>query len=115
MEPKLTITVRHVAEGSAVLQIQGELTRLAEKQLDAAYAEAIGLAARTIVLDLNGLTYMNDKGVGLLVRLEAQARGQGQRLVATGLNDHYRRIFQVTGLDEGIPVFADVARAIEAQ
>lgn len=68
MEPKLTINMRRIAEGSAVLEIHGELTRLAEKPLDAAYAEAIGLAAPTIVLDLSGLIYMNNKGVGLLVR-----------------------------------------------
>ncbi len=63
MEPKLTINVRRVAEGAAVLAVHGELTRLAEKPLDAAYAEAIGLAARTIVLDLSGLTFMNNKGM----------------------------------------------------
>lgn len=114
MEPKLTINVRRVAEGSAVLEIHGELTRLAEKPLEAAYAEAVGLAARTIVLDLAGLTYMNNKGVGLLVRLEAQARREGRRLVAVGLSDHYRRVFRVTGLDDGIPVFADVASALAA-
>ncbi|MGQ9491495.1 MAG: hypothetical protein ACUVR4_10800 [Anaerolineae bacterium] len=43
---------------------------------------------------------MNNKGMGLLIRLEARARREGRRLVAAGLNTHYRRIFWVTGLDE---------------
>lgn len=115
MEPKLTISVRRVAEGVAVLAVHGELTRLAEKPLDAAYAEATDLAARTIVLDLSSLTYMNNKGVGLLVRLEARARSEGRSLVAAGLNDHYRRVFRVTGLDDGIAVFGDVAGAVARQ
>lgn len=115
MEPNLTVTVRRVAGGAAVLAIHGELTRLAEQPLAAAYAEALSLAARTIILDLDGLTYMNNKGIGLLVKLEAQVRREGRQLVAAGLNDHYRRVFRVTGLEEGIPIFSDVAQAAAAQ
>lgn len=115
MEPKLAITVRRVTDKIAALEINGELTRLAEPQLTAAYAEAIGLAARTIILDLSNLTYMNNKGMGLLVKLEAQVRGDGRRLVAAGLNDHYRRVFRTTGLDEGIPVYSDVTQVTAAQ
>lgn len=112
MEPNLIINVYHAAEKAVVLAISGHLTRLAEKPLDAAYAEAVGLGAKTIVLDLSGLTYMNNKGIKLLVRLEAQARDGRHRLVAVGLNDHYRHILQVSGLEEGIPVFADIAQAV---
>lgn len=114
MEPRLTINVRRAAEGVAVLEIGGEITRLAEKPLEAAFAEAVHLGGRTIILDLAGLTYMNNKGVGLLLRLLAQATAGGRRLAAVGLSDHYRRVFRLTGLDEGIPVFAGEAQAVAA-
>lgn len=114
MEPKLTVTMRRVAEGVAALEISGELTRLANKPLDAAAAEAIGTAAPGIILDFSGQTYMNNKGAGLLVRLEARLRGLGRRLAVIGLNDHTRRVFRTTGLDEGIPVFETEAQAIAA-
>jgi anti-sigma B factor antagonist len=114
VDPKLTIGVRRVVEGIAALEISGELTRLADKPLDAAAAEAIGTASCEIILDCNGLTYMNNKGVALLVRLEARLRGQGRRLAVIGLNDHYRRVFRMTGLDEGIPVFETEAQAVAA-
>lgn len=114
MDPKLTITMRRVAEGVAALEISGELTRLADKPLDAAAAAAIGTAARGIILDFGGLTTMNNKGVALLVRLEARLRGQGRRLAVIGLNDHTRRVFRTTGLDEGIPVFETETEAAAA-
>ena len=114
MEPKLTINVRRVAKGAAALEIHGELTRLAEKPLDAAVAEAVAGGARGIILDFGGLTYMNNKGVGLLVRLEARLRGQGRRLAVIGLNDHYRRVFRTTGLDEGIQLYQSETDAVEA-
>ncbi len=115
MEPRLKIEVRRVAESAAALEIHGELTRLADAPLAAAYAEATALGARTIILDLRGLTYMNNKGMGLLVKLEAQARREGRRLVAAGLSDHYRRVFRMAGLDEGIPVFDDLSQVVAVQ
>jgi len=114
MDPKLTINVRGVAEGIAALDISGEMTRLAERPLNEAFAEAMRLGAREIILDFSGLTYMNNKGVGLLVRLLAQASGQRRRLAAIGVNDHYRRVFKLTGLDEGIPIFATQSEALAA-
>ena len=77
MEPKVTIKVRRVAEGIAALEILGEMTRLAEKPLDAAVAEAVALGARGVILDFYGLTYMNNKGASLLVRLEARSARPG--------------------------------------
>ncbi len=58
MEPKLTVNVRRPAAGLAVLAVHGELTRLAEKPLDAAVAEAVAGGARGIILDCSGLKYM---------------------------------------------------------
>lgn len=115
MDAKVTLDIRRPAAGVATLAIRGELARLAEKPLDAAVAEAIAGGARGIILDFSGLKYMDNKGAGLLVRLEARLRSQGRRLAVIGLNDHYRRVFRTTGLDEGIPVYETEAEAVAAQ
>jgi len=114
MDPNVTIDVRPADDGIAVLHVQGEMTRLAEKTLDAALVQVERLGPRGIILNFDGLTYMNNKGVGLLVKLEARLRSQGRRLAVTGLSSHYRRVFDATGLDEGIPVFETEAAAIAA-
>lgn len=111
-EPKLTINLRRVTDQVVALEICGELTRLAEKPLDVAYAEATRLGAKTIILECSNLTYMNHKGVSLLVKLLAIAQGEKRRLFAVGLSDHYRRVFRISGLDEGIPVVADIDQVI---
>jgi anti-sigma B factor antagonist len=114
MEPKLGVNVRRLSDGGAAIDIIGEVTAQAEKILDAAFGEARAAGTRHILLDFSRLTYMNSNGVGLLVKLLARARGQRIELAAVGLNDHYRRIFQVTRLEEGIPVFGTEAQAIAA-
>jgi len=115
MQPKLTINARQPAKGIAALEIHGALNRLAETPLYAAVAEAVAGGARGIILDFSGLTYMDSKGAGLLVRLEARLRGQDRRLAIIGLNDHYRRVFRTTGLDDGLRVYETEAHAIEAE
>jgi anti-sigma B factor antagonist len=114
MDPTSTIKVHRPVKGIATLKVQGRMTRLTEKSLDAAVAEAVSGGARGIILDFSNVTYMNTKGVGLLVRLEAWLRGQGHQLGVIALNDHYRRVFRTTGLDEGISIYETEAEAIEA-
>ncbi len=114
MDPKVTFDVRLADEGIAVMHIQGEMSRLAEKPMDEALAQVERLGPRGVILNFDGLTYMNNKGVGLLVKLEARLRSQNFRLAVTGLNSHYRRVFNATGLDEGIPVLETEAAAIAA-
>ena len=79
----------------------------------AAYGQA-GEKTRVIVLDFSGLDYMNSGGIGLLVTLLVRANRQKQKLVATGLNDHYKQIFELTRLDEAIVIHDSEAAALAA-
>ncbi len=56
-----------------------------------------------IVLNFTDLDYMNSGGIGLLVTLLVRAQRQRQRVLAFGLSDHYRQIFELTRLDEASP------------
>jgi anti-sigma B factor antagonist len=77
--------------------------------------EACGRAdedgVRAIVLSFTALDYMNSGGIGLLVTLLVRARRQ--RVLAYGLSDHYRQIFELTRLDEAVLIHdtADAALA----
>jgi len=75
---------------------------------------AIANGARVVVLDFSKLEYMNSGGIGLLVTLLVRAPRGGSRLVATGLSDHYRQIFELTRLDEAIAIHDDEAAAVAA-
>jgi anti-sigma B factor antagonist len=97
-----------------VIDIHGDVSAQAESVLMEAYTAATSAGARTIVLNFGGLEYMNSSGIGLLVTLLIRAKRQGQRLVAIGLSDHYRRIFSLTRLEEAIPIFGSEAEALKA-
>jgi anti-anti-sigma factor len=99
---------------ASVLGIEGEITSASEKPLMDAFARAVDGGARTVILDFRNLDYMNSGGIGLLVTLLVRAQRQGQRLLAVGLNDHYRQIFSLTRLDEAIAIHDSTASALGA-
>jgi anti-sigma B factor antagonist len=57
---------------------------------------------------------MNSSGIGLLVMLLIRAQRQGQKLLAFGLSEHYREIFELTRLNEAIALFSDEQAALTA-
>jgi len=102
-----------IDERTIVIRVRGDVTSASEGPLMAAYGQA-GEKTRTIVLDFSGLDYMNSGGIGLLVTLLVRANRQKQKLLACGLNDHYKQIFELTRLDEAIGIHDTEAAAIAA-
>jgi anti-sigma B factor antagonist len=106
--------VRRATDSTSVIEIHGEVTAASEDVLMDAYARATDARTRTVLLDFGGLEYMNSGGIGLLVTLLVRANRMKQRLLACGLNEHYRQIFELTRLDEAITIFGGQDEALAA-
>ena len=96
----------------AVLDLMGEINGFAEEALNTAYAEADAKDTKTILLNFEGVDYINSTGIALIVGLLAKARVSQRRLVAFGLSDHYVEIFNITRLSDFVGVFPDEESAI---
>ena len=97
---------------AALVDIKGDVTSGSESVLMTAY-EDVG-DARAVVLNFSGLSYMNSGGIGLLVTLLVRANRHAQTLLAYGLSDHYRQIFELTRLDEAIGIHDNEQAALSA-
>jgi anti-sigma B factor antagonist len=111
---ELAMNVRQASDTVSIIDIQGGVTAFAEKALMDAYTQASANGASAIVLNFSGLEYMNSSGIGLLVTFLIRANRQGQRLLAFGLNEHYRHIFELTRLNEAIQIYDTEAEALRA-
>ncbi len=100
--------------GAGIISIVGEMTGFAEDALMEAYNEATKEGAQAIVLNFADLEYMNSTGIGLLVTLLIRTQRQQQRLMASGLSEHYRQIFDLTRLNEAIGIYETEADALAA-
>ena len=110
----LTMNVRDVTDRVRVIDIQGEITSFAEPEIAAAHEQAAAGGVDAVILNFDGLEYMNSGGIGLLVTTLIRAQRSGHRLLAYGLTDHYRQIFSLTRLDEAIEIYDDEASALAA-
>ncbi len=114
--PKANVSmeVRKMNERVSVIDIQGEVNGFAENILMDAYTQANTPGTCAVVLNFSKLEYMNSSGIGLLVTLLIRATRQKQRLLAYGLSDHYRQIFELTRLNEAIQTYPGEAEALKA-
>lgn len=111
-QDKLSATVRKVSPYANVIDIKGEISSLSEQALTAAYAKATEGNIRTVIFNFTGLDYMNSFGIGMLVMLLIRARREGKNIVGYGLSDHYKNIFEVTKIDQVIPIYSTEAIAL---
>src|SRR6266571_1979101 len=97
-QANIMMIARRVNPKTSIIDIQGEVSAFAEKVLMDAYMEASTPTTSDIILNFSGLEYMNSSGVGLLVTLLIRINRQKQRMLAFGLSEHYRHIFELTRL-----------------
>jgi anti-sigma B factor antagonist len=109
----VTMDVR-TERGASIVDISGDVTAACEDVLMDAYTQAVSTDTKAVILNFAGLEYMNSGGIGLLVTLLVRANRAKQRLLACGLNDHYRQILELTRLDDAIGIYETEADALAA-
>jgi anti-anti-sigma factor len=92
-------------DGTAVLELSGDVSAAAEGSLQLAYGEVT--AEPVVVLDFAAVDYINSTGIALIVGILAEARKSGQEIRARGLADHYREIFRITRLSDFMTILDD--------
>jgi anti-sigma B factor antagonist len=113
-QAQVKMNVRKTGENAAVIDIEGDLTGFAEGVLMDAYEQASDGGVRGIVLNFEGMEYMNSSGIGLLVTLLIRVNREKQKLLTYGLSEHYQSIFQITRLDDAIEIHDSEEGALAA-
>jgi len=99
--------------GGAVIRLSGDVDGTAADVLTAAYEQAVADGdPASIVLDFDAVGYINSTGIALIVSVLAKARSQRRKVVASGLSEHYREIFDITRLSDFIELFPDLDHAV---
>lgn len=91
-------------DGTAVIEMIGEINGQADTALNTAYSDAEQLTPSKIILDFSQVDYINSTGIALIVGLLAKARAAHIPLTAVALSDHYREIFTITRLSDFIEI-----------
>jgi anti-anti-sigma factor len=95
---------RRTSGDIAVLDLRGDVDGQADEALNAAYDEAIASDPKKVLLNFENVSYINSTGIALIVGLLAEARRSGRSMLASGLTDHYKEIFEITRISDFITV-----------
>ncbi len=109
---EVIIAYRKINEHVGAIDIQGELTSFAERDLMNAYDQARETNVNMIILNCSAMEFMNSSGIGLLVTMLIRANREHIRLIAVGLRDHLRHILEITRLNEAVTIYTDEAQAL---
>lgn len=106
--------IRIISPKTSIIDISGEMTAAAESGLMDAYTQASQPTTRAVILNFTNLRYMNSSGIGLLVTFLIRANRNKQKVLAYGLSEHYRHIFELTRLNEAISIYDNELAALDA-
>jgi anti-anti-sigma factor len=97
-------------DGVRVIAIRGELDLSTAPGLEEPLNAAVDGGRGAVLIDLSACEFIDSTGIALIVRAWQQLDGDGNdaggRLVLCSANDQVRRVLDVSGLNQSIPVHA---------
>ena len=102
--------VTRVTGDSTVVAVGGEIDNFTAPQLWDALFDAGAMHA---VVDLSQTDFLDSSALGVLVGISKRQQGAGGRLSIVCPKPHLRRIFDISHLDDVIPVYDTLEAATE--
>jgi len=104
LPPEFSVTVGRSGD-TVTLAVAGELD-LASAPLLAAHLDALGTGdcRGAVTLDIGGVAFLDSSGVALLVRVSRRAEDEGWPLRIVGTRPQARRVLEICGLLDVLPL-----------
>ena len=99
-------------DGAAVLAVRGEVDVATAPRLREHVVDAVSNGYRYIVLDLDGVEFLDSTGLGVLVGALKRVRTHEGELHFVCTQPRILKVFDITGLDRVLSIHTTVAGAL---
>ncbi len=111
--PPFRATVAEIGGRIALVSVSGELDLYVESDLRGALEAAQVLGAKTAVVDLSGVSFIDSTACAILVGEAKRRRREGAELVLVSNSNSARRVLEVAGIDQIVPVYPTLHAAFQ--
>jgi anti-sigma B factor antagonist len=99
--------------GWTVVSVYGELDVASAPELRERLIELVTGGAHLLILDLEGLDFLDSTGLGAIISALKRARTNGGDLRLVCTQSRIRRLFEITALDKAFPLFPSLDAATQ--
>ena len=112
--PKLTLEVqtRQADSGATVIAPTGRLDVAGAPALKEAVAEVVKDGRQHVVIDMEGVSFVDSTGLGSVIAALKQVRGSQGELRLAAPNQQVRVVLELTTLDRVFPYYETVEEAL---
>ena len=108
--PAMTVH-RQLVGHRTVLAVTGEVDIATAPELGSAVGAALASAAQELWLDVSATTFMDSSGLHVLLDTNRRMRGLRRRLAIVCPAGPVRRLFEIAGVADALPLYDDRAGA----
>lgn len=90
-----------------IIQFSGILDGTRTQELRDRINQGIEQGAKTILVDLKEVTFMDSSGLGALVTALKAVRAAGSKLCICSVNEQVKILFELTSMDRVFEIFRD--------
>jgi anti-sigma B factor antagonist len=107
--------VRESRDDAMILRPIGEIDLSRAPALRVSLGEALGDRPPRLIINLDGVPYMDSSGVATFVEAMQLARAGGSKLVLCGLQERVLSVFEIARLDMVFTIVGDIEEAMTAE
>ena len=92
--------------GAVIVQAVGRVDGANARDFHEGLEASIGTDGESMVLDFEGLTYISSAGLRVVLLVAKTLQQQRAKLAVCSLSDSIREVFEISGFDKIVPVYA---------